>query len=31
MHDGKMMKPLSGGELVAYSLAWPGQDRGGFR
>jgi hypothetical protein len=30
MHTGETKKPLPGGELVAYSLATPGQDRGGF-
>jgi hypothetical protein len=30
MQVGEIVKPLPGGELVAYSLARPGQDRGGF-
>jgi hypothetical protein len=30
MRTGETKKPLPGGELVAYSLARPGQDRGGF-
>jgi hypothetical protein len=30
MQVGEAEKPLPGGELVAYSLATPGQDRGGF-
>jgi len=30
MHTGETKKPLPGGELVANSLARPGQDRGGF-
>lgn len=30
MQLGEAWKPLPGGELVAHSLASPGQDRGGF-